>query len=331
MARARRGAAGVRADGEGVGVSATPGWPGPESPFHAGERFLQERVGLRAQVERAGWKLIRAAMPDQHRELFEKLPYVVVGGLDGARRPWATMLAGAPGFVRSPDARTLAVGALPGGGDPLDAALVPGAPVGVLGIELATRRRNRANGAITARDGDGFAIEVQQSFGNCPQYIQAREPLGGEARHEAPPADLMDIVRNADTFFIASATPDAGHGDGASGVDVSHRGGRPGFVRVDGDTLTWPDFSGNNLFNTLGNLLRHPHAGLVFPDFSRGALLSLTGTTEILWDGPDVESFTGAERAVRLRIADAHYLPARLPAHWSAPVFAREIARTGSW
>jgi predicted pyridoxine 5'-phosphate oxidase superfamily flavin-nucleotide-binding protein len=307
-----------------------PGWPGPASPLHAGERFLQERVGLADRMERAAWKMIRPAMPDQHRELFEKLPYLVLGGLDARRRPWATVVAGAPGFVRSPDDRTLVVGALPGDGDALAAALVPGAPVAVLGIELATRRRNRANGTVVARDGAGFALEVRQSFGNCPQYIQARVPLeaGGAAGPgvAASAGQVAGIVRNADTLFIASATPDAGHGDGSDGVDVSHRGGRPDFVAVDGDRLTLPDYAGNNLFNTLGNLLREPHAGLVFVEFATGALLTVSGRTELVWDGPEVAEFPGAERLVRLHVEDARYLPGRVPARWSPPVPAREVA-----
>lgn len=313
-----------------------PGWPGPDSPFHAGEQFLQERAGVRAQAERAGWKIIRAEMPLQHRELFEQLPYLVVGGLDAERRPWATVLSGAPGFVRSPDAHTLTIAALPGPADPLAAALVPGAPVAVLGIQLATRRRNRANGTVGARDHAGFTIDIRQSFGNCPQYIQAREPLGHALPAATSPtpetAQLSPAARAliaaADTFFIASA-------ESSSGADVSHRGGHPGFVRLDDrdgtTTLTIPDFSGNNLFNTLGNLLREPRAGLVFPDFSRGALLTLTGRTEIIHDGPEVAAFLGAERLIRFHVTAGALLPARIPATWSPPVPARELARTGRW
>ncbi|HVK75492.1 MAG TPA: hypothetical protein VM734_19315, partial [Kofleriaceae bacterium] len=163
-------------------MTTLPGWPGDESPFHPGEQLIQAREGMRDRVERAGRKVIRAAMPDQHRELFGRLPYLVIGGVDAARRPWATLLAGPPGFVTTPDDRTLAIAAAPVDGDPLAAALVPGAPIAVLGIELATRRRNRANGTVAARAAGGLTIAVAQSFGNCPQYIQARAPL-------APPGE----------------------------------------------------------------------------------------------------------------------------------------------
>lgn len=318
-----------------------PGWPGPGSPFHAGEQFMQERAGVRALAERAGWKMIRAEMPAQHRELFAQLPYLVVGGRDAQGRPWATMVAGAPGFVRSPDPRTLAIDALPGDGDPLAAALVPGAPIAVLGIQLATRRRNRANGTVVARDGAGLALAIRQSFGNCPQYIQAREPLepappaGGPVTVEGATlsAPARALVAAADALFIASATPDTA--ESAGGADVSHRGGRPGFVRLDeragATVLTLPDFAGNNLFNTVGNLLREPRAGLLVPDFDRGALLSLTGRTELVHDGPEVAAFAGAERLIRFHVDGGVHLPGRIPARWTAPVPAREIARTGSW
>lgn len=343
----------MSADREARDRGPLPGWPGPDSPFHAGEQFLQERAGVRALAERAGWKIIRAEMPPQHRELFEELPYLVVGSLDAWRRPWATVLAGAPGFVRSPDSHTLSIAAVPGAADPLAAALVPGVPVGVLGIQLATRRRNRANGVVTARDDRSITIEIRQSFGNCPQYIQAREPLTHALPPAAPPTPerallspaARALIAAADTLFIASATPDAGraasatpdagHAAGASGADVSHRGGHPGFVRIDdrngATVLTMPDFSGNNLFNTLGNLLREPRAGLVFPDFATGALLSLTGRTELLHDGPEVTSFLGAQRLVRFHVTSGAHLPARIPAAWSPPVPARELARTGRW
>lgn len=315
----------------------------PRSPFHAGERLAQARVGVRDRVESIGRHMIRAAMPDQHRELFATLPYLVLGGVDDRARPWASMVAGPPGFVTSPDATTLVIDAAPGPGDPLATALVSGAPIGVLGIELATRRRNRANGVVRARQGDQLTIDVRQSFGNCPKYIHGRAPTqgapaaisaGATTHGRRLPDPLVARLRAADTFFIASATADAGHGDGSDGVDVSHRGGHPGFVRVDQaatTTLTFPDFLGNFMFNTIGNLLANPRAGLVVPDFRRGDLLSLTGTTEIVWDGPEVEAFAGAERLIRFHVDAAHELPGRLGAAWSEPAPARHLADTGRW
>ncbi|MEO7437752.1 MAG: flavin-nucleotide-binding protein, partial [Candidatus Binatia bacterium] len=214
------------------------------SPFHAGEIAVQERCGVSEAIGRVGRVVIRNLMLPDHRELFVRLPMLLVGSLDASRRPWASVLVGSPGFVHAEDERMLRVDALPAPADPFEEGLATGAPLGLLGIELATRRRNRMNGTIVARDDRGFTVAVDQSFGNCPQYIQARSP-----RWRRPPASFRDaratvaigarldaaaraIVERADTLFIASAAP-AAHGHaGADGVDVSHRGGKPGFVKV---------------------------------------------------------------------------------------------------
>lgn len=318
---------------------------GEASPYHAGEQALQARAGVRERAERAGRRMIRDFMPDQHRELFETLPYVVVGSLDARDRPLASMLTGRPGFMRTPDARTLAIGARPPEGDPLAANLAPGAPVGVLGIELDTRRRNRMNGTVIAADDAGFAVHVRQSFGNCPQYIQARRPAFAAAPERAPRPPRAEgallsphaaaLVRGADTFFIASASPAARGGAPAEGVDVSHRGGKPGFVRVDaaagGSVLTAPDFAGNSMFNTFGNLAINPRAGLLFVDFAGGGALSLTGRAEIVWDGPEVAAFAGAQRLLRLHVEGGVWIENAVPLRWSAPAYALQLAATGSW
>ncbi len=321
------------------------GWPGPDSPYHAGEQAVQQRVGVRERAERAGRRMVRDFMPDQHRELFEKLPYVIIGSLDACDRPWASILAGAPGFMRTPDARLLEVGARPSAADPLATNLALGAPLGALGIELATRRRNRMNGTVISADADGFTVYVRQSFGNCPQYIQARThepaPRGKAApaaiRREAPLLSeaAAALVRHADTFFIASASPGARTGAPAEGVDVSHRGGKPGFVHVDtadGRTqLTAPDFAGNSVFNTFGNVAANPRAGLLFVDFAMGHVLSLTGAAEIVWDGPEVAAFAGAQRLLRFRPEDGLLMENALPFRWSAPEMAPQLAATGDW
>jgi predicted pyridoxine 5'-phosphate oxidase superfamily flavin-nucleotide-binding protein len=283
---------------------------------------------MRERIERSGRRMIRQFMPDQHREFFAELPFVIVGSLDAHRRPWASMLAGPPGFLRSPDPQTLAIEAVPG--DLLGVNLVVGAPVGLLGIQLETRRRNRMNGTVDALGDSGFTVRVGQSFGNCPQHIHPRAPVtlvapiaAGAPRLEGPllSAAATALIRGADTFFIASASPAAEGGDPAEGVDVSHRGGQPGFVQVAGEegrtVLTWPDFMGNFLFNTLGNLVVNPRAGVLFVDFTSGGLLSLTGETEVVWDGPEVEAIKGAERLLRLRVTGGMWIEHAVPLRWA--------------
>ena len=312
--------------------------------FHAGELAVQERAGVRERVGAMGARLIRDWIPDQHRAFFAHLPTLLVGSIDAQQRLWASVLYGAPGFVQAPDDRHLSIRALPGEADPLRAQLVAGTPLGLLGIEPHTRRRNRLNGTVTGVTAQGFTVEVDQSFGNCPQYIQARVPeLVHEARIPARVeqhgtsliANASALVARADTFFIATAAAHAAGHAGAQGVDVSHRGGKPGFVRVtekDGQTLLLaPDFRGNSLFNTLGNIAANPRAGLLFIDYDRGDVLQITGAAEIVWDGPDLASFVGAQRLLRVAVTSSRWRAAALPLRWSAPQQAPQLAATGAW
>lgn len=293
--------------------------------FHAGERALQARAGSLERLAEAGSRVIRPTMPDQHRAFFAQLPFMVTGSVDDAGQPWASVLAGPPGFVSAPAADRLQIAARPAAGDPLGEALVAGAPVGLLGIEPHTRRRNRANGRIATADDHGFGVQVMQSFGNCPKYIRARQAgfvadwPTPEPIRRTPGLEDADrrLIAAADTFFIASAHPAAVDSpDPAHGVDVSHRGGKPGFVRVDGDTLTIPDLAGNAYFNTLGNLQLNARAGLLFIDFASGDLLWLAADTEIIHDGPALAGFAGAQRLLRLRVREVRHQRAALPLRW---------------
>jgi ferredoxin-NADP reductase/predicted pyridoxine 5'-phosphate oxidase superfamily flavin-nucleotide-binding protein len=309
------------------------------SPFHVGELAIQQRTGVREQMAGA-IAGIRDHMPEQHRQFFSELPFFFLGALDGEGQPWATVLASHAGFIATPDARTLDIGGGMLAGDPLAGQLRAGDHVGGLGLVPATRRRNRVNGVITSNDDQGMRIAVTQSFGNCPQYIQHRlhspapEAAGRKVqvmRGATLSARDRELIARADTFFIASANLDEDAGKGR-GVDVSHRGGRPGFVRIDDDsTLMSPEFVGNFFFNTTGNLLGHPRAGLLFIDFERGDMLHLAVEAEIIWDGPQLQAFAGAERLLRFHIREVVRNVGALPFRWSAPQPAAQNARTGNW
>jgi uncharacterized protein len=319
-----------------------PGWSRQESPFHAGEIAIQERVGVRDKMEAQGRRVIRDYLTEQHREFFARLPFLIAGTIDAQGRPWASILVGEPGFLSTPDERTLHVSSKPLFGDPIAQTLTEGSDIGLLGIQLSTRRRNRMNGIVAAITPEGFAVQVLQSFGNCPQYIQARTielREGTEKTATFPPIRTLktfskpeqDIIAAADTFFITTAF----RGDAANsiqGVDVSHRGGKPGFVRLDDcRTLTFPDFSGNLHFNTIGNLLLNPKAGLLFIDFDHGDLLYLTGTAETIWDPDEICAFAGAERLIRFHVAEGYRIEGSLPLQWSSPDYSPFLDRTGSW
>jgi uncharacterized protein len=284
----------------------------PTSPFHAGEQKIQSLAGVRDRIEIRGRAVIRNYMPEQHRAFFAALPFLVVGLADQNGHPWATTLSGPPGFMKSAEANLLAIEAWLDPGEPLYSCIRDGAPIGGLGIELSTRRRNRINGRIeNCIIGEGFSIRVQQSFGNCAKYIQARnerprlrsrpEPVSRTASHLGD--NEVSFIAGADTFFIASRSAHLDQMDSSQGLDVSHRGGLPGFVRVvSRNELCFPDFSGNLLFNTLGNLEVHARAGLLFIDFQSGRMLHIIGRTRICWDVPETVLSAGIERLIFLDV-----------------------------
>jgi ferredoxin-NADP reductase/predicted pyridoxine 5'-phosphate oxidase superfamily flavin-nucleotide-binding protein len=293
-----------------------------ESPFHTGEKQVQARLGV-CDIEDWAKKVVRHYLPEEHRAFHTAMPFLVVAARDELGRPWATMLAGRAGFVKSPDPVSLVIDTRPVSGDALERAFLAGADIGILGIELATRGRNRVNGRIRRDDSDAIVCEVAQTFGNCPQYIREREwryvsgiPAGTPMRSARLTSSQIDRITAADTFFIAT-----GHrGDGenpAFGMDASHRGGDPGLVKVVNETrLVFPDYAGNNHFNTIGNLVLDPRAGFLFVDFETGGLLQLTGRATIDWDSDAVARIPGARRLVTFDIEEIVELPAAVSLRW---------------
>lgn len=264
--------------------------------FHVGERQAQALAGFELQSAP-----IRSAMPEQHRLFFAGLPYLLASTIDDHGWPLATLFTGPSGFIRSPDDTHLRINAPRRQDDPALAAMLSGKEIGILGIDFSNRRRNRANGRIGRMDKNRIEIVIDQSFGNCPKYIQIRElqPVSSidplPIREDLPQLDedARALIRRADTFFIASH---AHSNQPQGGADVSHRGGQPGFVKIDGNRLWIPDFAGNKFMNTLGNLLAQPRAALLFPDFDNGDILHLQGTTEIVWQPDAINGPAGAER-----------------------------------
>ncbi len=297
-------------------------------PFHADELAAQ----VLAQQSSPGTG-IRPFMPDQHREFFAGLPHLFMATADSRGWPVASLVSGAPGFVQSPDATTLMIAARPGNDDPAAAGLLEGAPVGLLGLDFTNRRRNRANGIVHSVGSSEFIVNVSQSFGNCAQYIQTRHP---EPRATAPAATesiasldpaAQRLIAGADTFFVASRSRE---GLTSGGLDVSHRGGRPGFVGIHGDELRIPDFRGNRFFNTLGNLLGDPRAGLLFIDFTSGELLHLQGLVTIDWS-PGGAMPVGAQRLWRFAVERGFRRRDALAFDWKFGEFAPATLATAAW
>lgn len=298
--------------------------------FHPDELAAQARAGV--ATLRSG---IRDFMPEQHRFFFGALPYLLVAATDTAGWPLATLLEGDPGFVSSPDPKTLRIAALPGASDPAAGMIRAGDEIGILGIDFGTRRRNRANGTVSGVDAKGFTVAVAQSFGNCPQYIQRRsiarvDTVRSQVREFAfPDPEALALIERADTLFVASKSrADVGP---AGGADISHRGGRPGFVRIEGGTLSIPDFRGNGYFNTLGNLLGEPRCSLLFLDFASGDLLQLQGLASVDWKAEGADPVQGAERTWQLRVTRAWYRPHGAAMRGAFLDYSPITLRTGTW
>lgn len=284
--------------------------------YRAGSLAVQQQLGVRERAEHVGRSLGQGIKPVAAAFL-ELQPLLVVGAADPATgRVWASPVVGTAGFVRATGPRQMSVAGGPPPTDPLATTLTtPGTPVGTIALDPRTRRRMRLNGRLrpTAR---GFAVEADQVFANCPKYIQRRESYEVTGARTPGPARRsgrldragMECVRGADTFFVATVHP--------AGADASHRGGDPGFVRVDSpDELSWPDYPGNAMFLTLGNLRADPRAGLLFLDWETGTTLQLTGEAR-------TEFSDAGGRTVRFAVTEVVRTPAAVPLRWSAPEYS---------
>ncbi|KAB0509982.1 MULTISPECIES: pyridoxamine 5'-phosphate oxidase family protein [Pseudomonas] len=307
------------------------------SPWHEGELTLQRAVGAVDMMVGVGQRqMSRTWMPDQHREFYSQLPFVVLGAVDRQGDVWATLRTGQPGFMISPTPEVLQIKLEPQPNDPAHEGMQPGDAIGMLGIELHTRRRNRMNGNVLRALDDRIEIVVTQAYGNCPRYINLRQyEFVEETADIAQELTVTDplirrMVTSADSFYVATYVVR----DGQNQVDASHRGGKAGFVRMEEDgSLTIPDFSGNLFFNTLGNILLNPRAGLTFINFENGDLLQMTGTAEVLLDDPEIAAFQGAERLWRFTPQRIVHRQAALALRWADQAEGESLnsTMTGSW
>jgi predicted pyridoxine 5'-phosphate oxidase superfamily flavin-nucleotide-binding protein len=285
--------------------------------YHEGERAVQRRAGGAATAERLE-RGIRSELPDVARDFLAGLRLLFAGATDPDGRVWCSVLSGAPGFVSTPDERTVVVAAQPPAHDPLARTLGGGpAPVGLLGIEPQTRRRMRVNG-IGELDRGGLRVRTEQVYSNCPKYIARRDVAGAAApaalpvAAERPRLSSADrrLVAAADTFCIATAAPDGS-------ADASHRGGSPGFVTVHDDRrISFPDYAGNSMYMTLGNIAASPRAGLLFVDWETGDTLQLTGHATVDWSAERAAAIPGAQRVVDIAVEHVVHTAGALPLRW---------------
>ncbi len=300
--------------------------------FHEGELEVQRRAGVADAALRVGRGAMQSGIDLETAVFLAQRLFVVVGaqGLDG--HLWASLLVSAPGFARTLDVNHLRLSAAPAPGDPLGAALAAGpVALGLLALEPATRARVRLNGTAVSTE-SGIVVTVDQVFGNCTKYIGVRVPVELIREGRADPTRRTGehltklqraLVRRSDTVFVASAHPERG-------ADASHRGGRPGFLEVDdaGQQMLLPDYTGNRMFQTLGNLSVDPRLGMLVVDWDSGLTLQLAGRAKIMWDGPEVDRRPDVNRVVVIDvesvIEQACALPVRFelrqPHHLNPPL-----------
>lgn len=262
--------------------------------FHEGELATQRRAGVEAEAGRLENMLDSSGLSDGAARFLASQRFAALTGRDHNDVLWVSPLAAPQGFLRG-RAGVLHVSAAPRDGDPLH-EMRAGQQVGLIAIDFASRRRLRINGELVGADHAGLTIGIDQSYGNCPKYIHRRtiDVAGLATPSKRPrratllaPADQAMIAKS-DTFFLGTTHPTRGN-------DASHRGGPPGFVRVDSpNRLWWPDFPGNNMFNSYGNLAVDDEAALLFLDFDTGATLHVSGTARVRWTTPGAAGDDGA-------------------------------------
>ena len=285
--------------------------------YHAGELGVQARAGVQGMAPPAE-RIIKTTMKPVAQEFLPQQPMAFIASVDAEGWEWASVVAGPPGFMVAIDEGTIHIGAAPTVSDPLHDNLRTNSDVGLLIMEFTKRRRMRVNGRAELQPDGSFYVHTQQVYANCPKYIQARrfevitpeQNTSDVSRTDRLTTKQQQWITQADTFFIASAHPEGG-------ADASHRGGNPGFVTIaDDNSLIWPDYIGNNMFNTLGNIDVNPKAGLLFLDFATGSTLQLTGEANIIWDAAQIAKYKGAERLLSYRIEQVLEIDEKLPLRW---------------
>ncbi len=268
-------------------------------PFHEGEISVQEELGER-DIALGNARLYEDSVIVPAQKFLTQQSYLIVALADTVEHIPITVLYGDIGFIGLADSAKVVVISLVHHTnqiqDPVIRKCVPGARIGSLAIELSSRKRLRINGHIRSVSTSQIEIVVDESYPNCPKYIQKRtvdriespEPRvevfeSGTKMEES----FKSQMRKADTFFVSSLNP-------TGFADASHRGGEPGFIRMIGDsTLRIPDYPGNSLYNTFGNFKLNPNAGLLFWDFDTNSLLHLQGTVELDFGQTDSINETG--------------------------------------
>ena len=274
--------------------------------------------------------------------ILNKAPLLAIGTLDDQGRPWTSLWGGEAGFARSLGQSVIGLRTAVDGEHDLvlrlltpareettDFTALKGKPLSALAIDLATRSRLKISGQLMAgvveKAGRGEKVEkaaeaqivfaVEHSLGNCPKYLNIKQitPAVPSSKLSVETLPLskkaLDLIARADLFFVTS------HYHGTLGTN--NRGGPPGFVRVlQNDSaavvLVYPEYSGNRLYQTLGNLRIHPQAGIIIPDFETGDALYFTCNTEIIVGKGALDLLPRSNMVVKLTLTDVRLVTSGL-------------------
>ncbi|MBE7181040.1 MAG: pyridoxamine 5'-phosphate oxidase family protein [Terriglobus roseus] len=316
--------------------------------WHPGEEKAHKLTGVDRMV---GDNPTSPFLTPRAAYMVQRYPLLALGTLDDQDRPWVTVWGGEAGFAQQVARSVLGVRTLVDTVyDPVVRALFRGKTDGEIlrqegagklaaGLSILLEERGRVKimgrvvgGACSRHEGDEegtegkengdgageiqLALKIEQSLGNCPKYLN-RKTLKPAVPHpkllaEGPKLGTAakQLIENADLFFVASAHE---HED----MDANHRGGPQGFIRVhdtdEASEIIWPEYSGNNLYQTLGNLMTTPKAGLCIPNFETGDVLYVTGTAEVLIGKAASDVLAKTKLAVRLHITDSLLVAQGLP------------------
>jgi predicted pyridoxine 5'-phosphate oxidase superfamily flavin-nucleotide-binding protein len=273
--------------------------------FHEGELAVQEATGERAIAERNS-RMMYDTVPPAPASFLAQQRMLVVASVDETGAPAASLIFGPAGFASTSHGETVTLERAHteiAPGDALLGNLRVGGMLGLLAIELGSRRRYRINGFVSSLTEERIELAVREAYVNCPKYIQRRHLRVSDEPPQANPeivsGDVLDperqaLISRADTMFVASRHP-------TRGADASHRGGEPGFLEIrDECSIRVPEYAGNGLYNTLGNLIVSSQAGLAVVDFDAGRVLQLSGFATVVLEAPheegpgDVGRATGA-------------------------------------
>jgi len=258
--------------------------------FHQGEALLQAESGVDTELfDSMVEEGFRPELSATEVRFVNQRTFGVAGSIDAESRPWGSPLVGPAGeLFEVVDSTNVRIRPRSAPGDPLAENVRATGELGVLYFEPARRRRAKSLGRATVGSDGTISYRMHRNFGLCNKYIFKR---GHEVEPSAPgdlvvdtATDTIDVpgrptldpddqaqLEAADTVFLVS------HHE-AHGTDPTHRGGPPGFVSVrDPATISMPDYTGNGMFQTLGNLLLDDRIGLVSLDYESGRTLHLTG------------------------------------------------------